>query len=84
MMERNVSIIRDADGNKIVVINDILFKGKRKINWDDVKNYLTRYVGEFYMIAENEDIIYIGSDLHCPCMVMKEKLRGTMFFMHPY
>ena len=39
-MERNVTVIRDIDGNKIVMINDIRFKGKRSVNWDDVKEYL--------------------------------------------
>ena len=37
---RNVNIITDADGNKIALINDIRFKGKRNINWDDVAEYL--------------------------------------------
>ena len=31
---RNVNIIEDADGNKIVLINDVVFKGKRNINWE--------------------------------------------------
>ena len=35
--KRNVSVIQDADGNKIVVINDIAFKGKRSIQWEDVE-----------------------------------------------
>ena len=30
--QRNVSIIQDVDGNNIVVINDIRFKGKRSVN----------------------------------------------------
>ncbi len=59
---RNISIIRDADNNKIVVINDNIFKGKR-IVWDDVEKYLKQYVGEFYNIAEKQEIIYIGSEL---------------------
>lgn len=62
-MERNVTVIKDADGNKIVMINDIRFKGKRAINWDDVKAYLKEYVGEFYTIAETEDVVFIGNDL---------------------
>ena len=33
--KRNVSLIQDADGNRIVVINDIVFKGKRSIAWED-------------------------------------------------
>ena len=49
---RNVSVIQDADGNKIVVINDVVFKGKRSIAWDDVEKYLKRYVGDIYPIAE--------------------------------
>ena len=29
-----VDIITDADGKKLVLINDIHFKGKRQIDWD--------------------------------------------------
>ena len=29
--QRNVSVVQDIDGNSIVVINDIRFKGKRRI-----------------------------------------------------
>ncbi|RKM58550.1 hypothetical protein D6856_12400 [Butyrivibrio sp. XB500-5] len=59
---RNVSVIKDVNGNKIVIINDIIFKGKRKINWLDVEEYLRSYIGEFYSIAQSNDIVYIGSD----------------------
>ena len=62
-MDRNINVIKDADGRSIVMINDIRFKGKRQINWDDVKNYLEQYVGDFYEIAETKDIVYIGKDL---------------------
>ena len=61
--KRNVSVIQDADGNKIVVINDIAFKGKRSIQWEDVEEYLKRYVGDIYSIAEDNEIIYIGPEL---------------------
>lgn len=60
---RNVNIIKDAEGGKLVLINDIVFKGKRNINWDEVKNYLKGYVGEFYQIEENAEKIYIGNEL---------------------
>ena len=50
-------------GNKIVLINDIIFKGKKAINWNDVKVYLESYVREFYEIADTKDIVYIGKDL---------------------
>ena len=61
--QRNIAVIQDVDGNNIVVINDIIFKGKRSITWSDVEEYLRRYVGEFYSIAETGDIVYIGTDL---------------------
>ena len=61
--QRNVSIIRDIDGNQIVLINDVIFKGKRSVEWKDVEKYLRQYVGEFYQIADTKDIIYIGADL---------------------
>ena len=34
---RNVNIVEDLDGNKIVFIHDVKFKGKRSIEWKDVK-----------------------------------------------
>ena len=61
--KRNISVIKDTNGHNIVVINDILFKGKQSIKWNDVEEYLRRYVGEFYTIAESKEIIYIGTDL---------------------
>ena len=33
-LERNVSIIQDVDGNNIVMINDIIFKGKQSIRYE--------------------------------------------------
>ena len=61
--QRNVAVIQDVDGNNIVFINDIIFKGKRSITWPDVEEYLRQNVGEFYSIAETGDIVYIGTDL---------------------
>ena len=63
LQQRNVSVIQDIDGNNIVVINDIRFKGKRSINWKEVRAYLKEYVGDFYKVASTGDVIYIGSDL---------------------
>ena len=61
-VEKNIDITRNADGNMIVIINNICFKGKRKINWDDVEAYLKQYIGGFYDIMESGDRVYIGSD----------------------
>lgn len=62
-MKRDVKIITDDQGNKIVLINDILFKGKRNIKWNEVKHYLRAYSGNWYRIDEDSEIIYIGNDL---------------------
>lgn len=59
---RNVSIICDAEGQKIVMINDIRFKGKKRDEWDEIEIYLKEYVGKCYEIAENAEKIFIGKD----------------------
>ena len=41
---RNVNIIIDAEGNKLVLVNDIRFKGKQNIDWNSVKIYLEGYI----------------------------------------
>lgn len=61
--ERKVSIVKDMDGNNIVKIHDIRFRGKRSVNWDEVKRYLEKIVGECFRIADSKDVVYIGSDL---------------------
>ena len=63
MEGRHIDIIRDAEGNQIVLINDILFKGKRSVNWSDVREYLRQYVGDIYSIVETGEAVYIGTDL---------------------
>ena len=60
--ERNISIIRDVDGNNIVLINDILFKSRRSIEWDEIEKLLRKFIGNYYEIAETAEKIYIGSD----------------------
>ncbi len=61
-MDKRVNIIKDTDGNNIVLIHDIRFKGKRKINWREVEQYLKEYVGNYYEIVETSERIYIGND----------------------
>lgn len=58
----NVSVIQEPDGKKIVLINDIRFKGKNREEWNEIEEYLKEYVGEYYEIEENSDIVYIDSD----------------------
>ena len=59
---KNVSIIQDEFGKNIVIINDIRFKGKRNIDWEEVEKYLKEYIGECYEIAESSEKIYIGKE----------------------
>lgn len=61
--DKNISLIKDKNGNNVVLIKDILFKGKRNIQWGEVENYLKKHVGEFYVIAEESETIYLGADL---------------------
>jgi len=60
---RNTEIRTNAEGKRIVRINDIRFKGKRSVNWNEVKEYIKEYVGDMYQISDGEDVIFIGTDL---------------------
>ncbi|MDY3240041.1 MAG: hypothetical protein SOW80_07965 [Anaerovoracaceae bacterium] len=60
--ERSAAIVEDSNGNKVVIIKDIRFKGRKKEDWKVIEEYLKQYVGEFYEIVESSEIIYISSD----------------------
>lgn len=79
-MDRNISVVKDDSGNQIVMINDIRFKGRQNINWNEVEQYLKRYVGEFVEIAESKEFIYIGNDLpdEYTGSNYTAKLKGTL------
>lgn len=79
MKKRNVTVVKDLNEHSIVLINDICFKGRRNIEWNDVEIYLKQYVGEFIEVIESKDIIYIGNDLADEYTGSKytEKLKGT-------
>jgi len=61
-MNRNVEIITDTEGKKIVLINDIRFKSRRNIDWEKVEQYLKEYVGTCFEIAETSEKIQIATD----------------------
>ena len=61
-MGRNVNIVEGLDNKKIVVINDIIFKGRQNIEWSEVEKYLKQFVGKSQNIFETNDKIYIGTD----------------------
>ena len=58
----HADIIKDADGNKIVLLNDLLFKGRRNVSWDAIEKYLKGYIGANTEVIDTSDIVYIGSD----------------------
>lgn len=58
----NVSIIIDAEGNKVVVINDLRFKRSKRVEWNTVENYLKEYIGDCAEILDTNEMVYIGSD----------------------
>lgn len=58
----NITIVRDVDGNNIVLVNDILFKSRRSIDWDAIEQILRKYIGEYYEIADTAEKVFIGSD----------------------
>ncbi len=61
-VQKNINIITDLNGSKIVLINDVRFQSRRKIDWGQVEGYLKEYIGEYFEIAETSEKIYIGSD----------------------
>ncbi len=77
-MERNVNVITDAQGKKLVLINDIRFKGKSKEEWSEIEQYLKEYIGNCYEIAETAEKIYIGTEFPDEFAHGKDKtiLRG--------
>lgn len=58
-----IKIITDDNGNKVVMIPDIIFANKQKIAWNKVESYLTKYVGQIIEIVDTKDIINIGNEL---------------------
>ena len=61
-MQEELCFVKDADGNSIVLVNDIVFKGRRGIDWQSVQEYVKQFVGKSYKVLETADIVYIGSD----------------------
>lgn len=55
----DVLVVIDENGEKIVVIPQVIFKGKRTISWEDVEKYLIRYIGKIFEVSETKDLIVI-------------------------
>ena len=55
----NTLVMLDENGDKIVVIPKIIFKGKRSISWKEVEKYLIQYIGKIFQVSETKDLILI-------------------------
>lgn len=71
-MNSKIQIVKNSEGQKIVVLPEILFKNKQNIDWNAVEKYLQQYVGELVTVADTEDIVYIGSDF-------PDEYKGSMY-----
>ena len=57
-----VCIVTDQNGDKLVVISKIIFKGKRNISWKQIEYYLSQYEQRMIEIPETGDIVCIGKE----------------------
>lgn len=75
----NIEIIKDAEGKNLVLVNDIRFKGHRKIDWIEVEKYLKEYIGKHFEILDTSERIYIGTDFPNEFSHSKDtkNLKGT-------
>lgn len=75
-----VFVTTDDSGKKLVVLPQIIFKGKRTISWKEVEEYLIRYVGHIIEIEKSKDFVYIGKDFadEYAHSVYTRKLKGGL------
>ena len=66
----------NSKGIKVVEIDKIKFKGKRKIDWGRVGENLKNYIGKKYMIDGMDDIIYIGTDFPDEYVNSRDSVRA--------
>ena len=61
-MEKEIEIISVENGSEIVLINDVYFKSRRNIKWNEIEKILKKYIGRCYEILSTSEQVYIGSD----------------------
>ena len=54
-----LSIVTDPDGKKLVLINDVRFKSRRRLDWETIEEFLKEYIGRYYEIQDTSERIYI-------------------------
>lgn len=80
-------VVIDEKGEKIVVIPQVIFKGKRTISWEKVEKYLIRFIGKIFEVSETKDLIvidrmfvdeYTGSDYTRKLVGALPKVKANM------
>ena len=86
-LTNNVLVVLDENGEKIVVIPQIIFKGKRSISWEEVEKHLIRYIGRIFEVSETRDLVlidktfvdeYVGSDYTRKLVGALPKVKANM------
>lgn len=70
-MSQDEKKVFDIDGKKVVFIPDIIFRNRQNIEWEEVKEYLKKYIDKNYEVLETSDVVYIGSDF-------PDELKGSI------
>lgn len=68
------------ENKNIAYIEDIIFLNKQNIPWNEVEEYLKRYVENSYVVEETQDVICISSDFPDEYAESKytKSLRGSI------
>lgn len=75
MKDKSANIVRNKDDKNIVLLNDIVFRSRRTIDWDKVEEYLKEYIGSCYEILETSEEVYIGADFPDEFCHSKDKIK---------
>ena len=73
--DQRIHIMQDENNKSIGLINDIRFKSRRNIDWNEIEEYLKEYIGNTYEILETCEKIYIGNDFPDEFCHSKDKIR---------
>ena len=61
-------------------VPEIIFSNKQNIPWNDVEQYLKRFIGQEFRVKESGDMIHIGGDFPDEYTESRytKKLRGAL------
>ena len=70
----------NLENKNVAYIEDIIFLNKQNIPWNEVEEYLKKYVEDSYMVEETKDVICIASDFPDEYAESKytKSLRGSI------